>query len=153
MGTTKNAKKTVAKRKKQPAYKPVERKTTLAACIGDAMSMLQELRDECAEARDNMEEKLSATEKYQAYSDAADTLDEHADNEPTVPASLQDVAVTYTEYVSTRKSRGPSRSTRLSNAVLMLSAAKDALESGDVFDELEEIIDGVENVEFPGMFG
>lgn len=155
--STKNAKKAVAKRKKQPAYKAVPQTTTVAAAIGDAFGTLEELKNECEEARNNLEEKFSSTNKYQMYSDAADTLD--GVSEPDVAEHLQDILVVYSLFVPTRKNRGTSRAQRLSNAVSMLDAAKSAIEESvykdddDLAGALESTIGEVENVEFPGMYG
>ena len=155
------------------SYKSVERQGTVSD-ISDAFSEIDSLASEMRENADNMEgTNLEQTEKYQATSDAADTLE--SVQEPTLPDAVAGLPITYYENVNRRKGRGPSRSVRLSNAVAVISAARDAVDTwvnerteelGDKVDENEEVQEAIEfvgelenveseaeGVEFPGMYG
>lgn len=157
--------------------------TSVAAAIPDALSEIESLRDEMQEWADNMEEKLSHTEKYERVREAADAL-ESAVTDVDVP-EFADQTISCVEMLPGRK--GLARWKRLSNAVAALSAAKDAMEVqrdelreidddevpaevaaliGDertpseaadeldsVIEEVDNIINEAEGVEFPGMFG
>jgi hypothetical protein len=162
--------------------KTVTHTGTISGCIDDARSAVEELKDEMESWRDNMEEKLGHTEKYERVSECADALDSMLNElEPDVPEWLQEVEVTYTEETS---KRGLSRAARLGNAVSMLEAVTSYLENDE--DKLKELaekanegkegddkidpddmqaeaeqlasdlsgpIDEAGGVEFPGMFG
>jgi hypothetical protein len=154
---------------KSKPYKLVERTTIVSAAIADAYSELQSLRDEMTENRDNMEEKFSATQKYQDTSDCVDALDNaDVDSEPEMTVEVAELPIRYTESVPTRKARTPSRSTRCSNAQAMLEAAKTELENWvldkgeepsdtvddvqNLIDSLSSTIDAIEGIDFPGMY-
>ncbi len=49
--------------------------STVTSLISDAGSIVEELKDEMSEWRDNLEEKFSATEKYERVNEAADALE------------------------------------------------------------------------------
>lgn len=156
-------------------YKIVPYKTTLSAAIGDAYGEFQNLRDEMRETADNMESgNLGHTDKAQRCGEAADTLDGFADDEPNIPENVGEMPVTTTQMENKRKGRGNSRDVRCSNAVTLLQAAVDVIETKlETFDkeglseteeaeksDLEELKDALETaagdaevVEFPGMFG
>lgn len=136
--------------------------------IEDAMSIIEELASEMREGYDNMEgANMGHLPKCEAMGEAADTLENVST--PDIPEALQDIPITYTEWVKRSKREGPSRQVRLDNAVARLTAAKDALEShkddnedldedivadlDSLVSELDDIISNVEGVEFPGMFG
>lgn len=154
-------------KKKSPAYKLIERTTTVIGAIADAYSELSTLLDEMTEKRDAMEEKFSSTQRYQDTSDCVDALEQaDVDNEPDVPEAVRDISVKYSESVPTRKSRGTSRSVRCSNSVAMLQAAKDMLEGWSADSEVVEVAEEVESlietlgsaityldgIDFPGMY-
>ena len=154
-------------RKRRPTYKPQAQQTTIAAAVGDAFSAIQELRDEMVESKENMEEKLSHTDKYARIEECIETLESECDNEPDVPESVQELPVTYSEMVPARRGRGTSRATRLSNAIGMLEAARDyaqawldeedrgdgASEVESMVQDLENAISSMEGADFPGMYG
>ena len=151
---------------------PVE--GTVEGFLEDAMSTVEELRDEMSEWRDNIEEGFSHTEKYERVSEAADALEVEA---PEAPSSAEEVKCNTT--IDTRRSAG-SRTARLANALNLLYAARDAAENhkglleseqseeqggenddlgdeiGDLetfLGEMDDLISQLEGVEFPGMFG
>jgi hypothetical protein len=147
------------------------RSGTISDALSEGFSELQSLRDEIGEWRDNMEEKLSQTEKYQKVSDCADALDEIADceDECVPPVHADDETKWAFSKKKSKKSPYP-RWLRAQNAVNALDAAKsemqelvddedneieedDRLSIQTCIDKLDEIIDGANSLEFPGMFG
>lgn len=152
--------------------------TTVEGAVAGFFQDVQELRDEMTEWRDNMEEKLSQTDKYSQVSECADALDSVADSEPDIPEELGDVKVTVQHGKKSSKKSPYPRWLRLGNAIAQLDGAVSALEEyiADKLpegneppdDETQEKIDAAEefkdqlenfkseldgNVEFPGMFG
>lgn len=144
-------------------YRVERRETTIGGGISDAFSEIESLAEEMRETFDNMDGNgLGATDKCQRAGEAADALESISEVE--VPECLQDVKVAYTELVNVRKGRGPSRATRLSNALNLLEACREAAEEADLVeddaDERDEFVNELDNakgeaegVEFPGMFG
>lgn len=160
------------------AYKSRQIETTVAAAIGDAFSAFEELAGEMRETADNMEgANMGHLPKYEAANEAADELENH-DSQPDVPEFLQELKVVTSEQVNKNKRRANSRSVRLSNAQLLIQAARDALQ--EYVDKAEDDIEGLDDkdkpdaeakkdeadqliadldehcefdVEFPGMFG
>jgi hypothetical protein len=147
------------------------REGTISDAISEGFSEIQSLRDEITEWKDNMEEKMSSTDKYQQVSECADTLDEIADSEDDClpPIHAEDAVKWVTQKKKSKKSPYP-RWLRMQNAVNALEAAKDALTSlveeedsdldeddklglQEYIDKIEEVIDTGNGVEFPGMFG
>jgi len=149
------------KRKRQPAYKAVERKSTILACLEDGSADIVCLAEEIDEWASNMD---------------ADTLGNYeAPNLEDIPGFLLDVEITVTEMVNRNKRRSPSRAWRMSNAVAIIRAAQENLQeyidnlpsNDDLSDSEQEArdlreeaisliateLDEVEHVEFPGMFG
>lgn len=137
------------------------RETSIEDAVQEAMSEVESLRDEMSEWRDNMEEKLSHTEKYERVSECADNLDNV--QEIDIPDEYRETKITViSQRKSSRKSPYP-RWLRLQNAVGALTAAKDVLEEMEDDDaegvrdqfvsDLGDAIDNLEGVEFPGMFG
>lgn len=156
--------------------KTIRRETSLDGAVADGISECESLRDEMTEWRDNLEEKLSATQKYSDVSECADALDNALNsNQPelpdTFPAGLED-KVTWTEFHT--YARAQSRATRLDGAVTGMTAVAEAVEAflemhDDPSDEcygntdreawetyaneVREIVGEIEGVEFPGMYG
>lgn len=147
---------------------------TITDALSTGFSEIQSLRDELTEWKDNLEEKLSHTDKYQRVSDCADSLDEIADCEDEcVPPIHTEETVDWVEQKKASKKSPYPRWLRLQNAVNALEAVKAQLEilveTDDdededpedenrmeiqaCIDKLDEIIDGANSVEFPGMFG
>jgi hypothetical protein len=165
------------KRKRQPAYKAVERKSTILACLEDGSADIVCLAEEIDEWASNMEDgNLGETEKCQTLRETADTLGNYeAPNLEDIPGFLLDVEITVTEMVNRNKRRSPSRAWRMSNAVAIIRAAQENLQeyidnlpsNDDLSDSEQEArdlreeaisliateLDEVEHVEFPGMFG
>lgn len=160
------------------AVKFHETKTSLGAAVGDAFSILIELRDEIREVCDNMPESLQGGGRYETLDETANTLD-FFDSEPDIPESYFDASVTYGS--NHRKSQ--SRSDRRDEAVRMLEAARVCVDSviGELEEslaetqddpedeederdahvadltqlgsELDDAIEQAESAEFPGMMG
>jgi hypothetical protein len=160
---------------------PVRLKTTTqAGTIADAISAgfgeLQSLRDEMGDWKDNLEEKLSHTEKYSRVEECHSNLDEIAEAEDECVPQDENYSqgpVTWPEQKKSSKKSPYPRWLRLSNATAALGSAKDAIESiVESFDEemsdeeeeakadlqanidkLEEVISIADSVDFPGMYG
>lgn len=156
---------------------------TIADAFSRAQCEAEELEQEMSEWRDNMEEKLSHTEKYERVSEAASALENLTGSlcdEP--PEQVADLTVPVTVYVYGR--RGLPRWARLSDVASCLDAAANAV--ADIIDWVDEALDGdpeevaaddedklrdfreeldqlrdsmveaigeSDNVEFPGMYG
>lgn len=138
------------------SYKIRTQKTDLQSAISDGIAALQSLRDEVQEIVDNASgTNFENSQRIQTFSETADALS-YADNEPTLPDELAEVAV---EYSESYKRGHISRAVQCSNACAMLQAAVDALEAQEHDDassiagELEDIISNAEGAEFPGMYG
>lgn len=118
-----------AKRKRVSPYRTEQRSTDVAGAIADAFAEFQSLRDEMAEARDNMSAaNMEHLPKYEMLETAHDALDAFADNEPTIPDCAEGLAVVWTAQVNRRKGRGESRAVRLANAMSLLDGVVSALE-------------------------
>ena len=133
---------------------PVE--VTIADIIADAYSELETLGGEMRDWYDNMPENLQGGSKGDQVNEAADVFENIS--EPDVPESIGVIKISYTP------GKISSRPSRRNEAVNMLNAAKDALdaieegaknydEAQELSQELDNIIDEAEGVEFPGMFG
>lgn len=163
------------------SYRSEHRTDSLESAVSSALSEIESLKDEMDEIKSNMENaNMEHLPKYETASEAYDALD--SAQEPDVPEAVGELSVEYNEEVNKRKGRGPSRAVRLSNAVAQLQACVAALEyyesarqdiadnedaetvdqevaqseideASELRDELETIINDVENVEFPGMYG
>ena len=143
---------------------PVMRKMSIADAVSEAFDEISSLAEEMRSWADNMEEKFSSTEKYSQVSEAADTL-ENAQEPNDYPAFAQSQQIEFSDLPS--RKRGYSRSDRCGQACYILQACADELderieELGDgdesvtlseFRDELTNVKDEVEGVEFPGMFG
>lgn len=150
------AKKT--RRPRRPTFKPVEVTTTVDAVVDEAFSEFEGLAEEMRSWSDNMEEKLSHTEKYERVSEAADTLENI--NRPDVGEKLTDIEV---KYMSVNPRKLNSRAARRDNATYLLGLASDALNdavegddeigAGDLASELDQAKEEADGVEFPGMYG
>lgn len=138
----------------------IEEKTmTVEEAISMGYSTISELGEEMRDWADNLEEKFSATAKYEQVSEAADALQEHEEFPDEVPEALNALKVTFHIYTK----RKESRSMRRSNATAALQAVRDVLEEledEDLKDQAEGIItalectiDDIDAVEFPGAFG
>lgn len=149
------------------AYKTIQRTATISA-VEDAFSELETLGEEMRETYDNMEgANMGHMEKCQRAGEAADTLEQL--QQPDPPASIVDLQITYGEAVNKDKRKGCSRAVRCSNACAVLRAASERAqewlddeankedESRDdveqFINDIDDIADSAEGVDFPGMFG
>ena len=141
--------------------------TGTVSSVEDAYSALEELGGECREIVDNAEGGLAETQRIQTFDGTAGTLENLS--APDIPECVQELAISYSEAVPTRKRMATSRARRCENAVAVLTAAVAALEEWlddeanaehDDRDEVESLKDQLESdageaegCEFPGMFG
>jgi hypothetical protein len=157
------------------AYKNVAVEST----VGEALSALDDLRalqEEMQSWADNMQgTSLENTEKYQRVEEAATTL-EAANNidEVNLPEDLSSKKITYSKMQNRNKKAPNSRAVRCTNAAVALRMVVDEIRDwveekqkeldeaddgsdlqtlSDYADEIENVCDDAENVEFPGMFG
>jgi len=156
----------------KPSKRAVVVTGTILAAIEGGRSLLEELRDECQEVVDGLEERFSGTARYETMSSTVDVLDFVDDGEPELPDEAGDFGISYTED----QRKNLSRAARRDNAVNMLSAAADGLRewasqeqedhqddsdwdesdvtnAEEVADQLEEWVGNAEDAEFPGMMG
>jgi len=108
-------------------FKTVDHASPIDGIIDDAESGREELASELREWADNMEERMSHTEKYEQVSEAADAL-ENVSFDIEVPDCLEGVEVEYASH-SPYGRRGPSRPMRRDNIVEALRAAQSKAES------------------------
>ena len=150
------------------AVKPPPRDVGLLDAIGEVMSEVETLAEEMRSWADGMEEKFGSTNKFEEVSQAADTLEEQAGNDPVnaeVHSFLNDVKITIQD--PTPKRRGYSRAARLGQAQGVLMDVVDALqtymddntndpkkkETAEALkDELDNIDNELQGVDFPGMY-
>ena len=151
----------------QEEYQSLKQKhytTTVETLISDAFSEIESLRDEMQERYDNMPENLQGGDIGTRCEEAASTLDNC--QQPDYPSSLGTI-----ECVFLPSLKEVSRADRCSEAQSMLETAKDELQSvldseekenGEtqkhnaietLMDELDEAIQTLSDVEFPGMYG
>lgn len=156
--------KKAAKTKKTRVVQTLLRKASVSDAVGEIISEIECLAEEMGSWRDNMEEKLSHTSKYESVSECADTLENISS--PDVAESLNDVEVMIHDLKPRR--RGYSRAARLAQAMYVLDQCVSALEEFEASetasedaksdaeslrDELENIRSDCDGVDFPGMFG
>lgn len=154
----------MVKQKRKRIELPPPRKVGIAEGVSEAYGEIQSLAEEMRGWADNMEEKLSHTEKYERVSECADTLEQYTD-EPDMD-DLPDMEITIQDLKPKR--RGYSRADRLSQALAIFDLAISACEDFEADDEnsdedkekVESLRDELENakgdlegVEFPGMYG
>lgn len=155
------------RRKRAPrAVPPPPRQVGLLDAIGEVMADVEELGSEMRQWADNMEEKFGSTQKYEEVSQAADTLENAAGNDPVnfeLQSFLNDVKITIQD--PTPKRRGYSRADRLAQSQGVLMDVVDALDTfigdgtgpnettaAELKDALDEIDSELQGVDFPGMF-
>jgi hypothetical protein len=147
------------------------REATLADAANEAYSEFMALGEEMREWADNLEEKFSATDRYARISEAADALE--GLSEPNYPDWASKTKVQISELV--KPPRKVSRATRRDNACAILDTCMEVcnewLDENDkpenrsdemleiigeitqIRDDLENLKDEAEGVEFPGMYG
>jgi hypothetical protein len=150
--------------------KTIERELTIEDAISEALGEITTLAEEMREAFDNMPESLQSSAVGEARSEAADNLENIS--EPDVPAELRGdkfnvkwtvrVLSPSAERKQSRASRRDEATEILTQIVVRLEELADGdsqieaqvKEAASVFvDEVQQIIDEAEAVEFPGMFG
>lgn len=154
------------------------KRTPVTSSVADAISYaygeISSLHDEIEEAVSGMEDSpgLAATSRCQTLAETRDTLSEHTDEPDDVPDMAGEIEVSYTENREKRLTRAGRRD----NASGALSACVDALnswadereeevrdrdgeddggidEARELASSLQETIDAIDGVEFPGMYG
>ncbi len=155
-------------------YKMAIQSMTIEDALSNGFGELQSLRDEVREIVDNANDSLSQTARIQTLSETADTLDNVADNEPDLPSEFN-LTLSVGQLAHKRKNVSASRSIRRDNAVSCLAAVvavcddhlktfdseKERSESDQsaydmvetLRDNIQEVIDEVDELKFPGMFG
>ena len=150
--------------------------STVKDAYDGAISDIEMLAEEMRSWADNMSgTNLENSSKYETVEEAANTLEGVAQED--VPPAISEISVTYTTTQFSR--RHLSRATRLSHAVAALEGViaaaqvwieereKLTQEPGDevegfeeareevtaFIDTVQQTIDEVEGVEFPGMYG
>lgn len=158
--------------------KIVKIEATIPEAFENARGEVDCLMEEMNEWRDNMEEKLSHTDKYEQVSECADALENISSNlsDLELPEEFAGIKTEYSYYKP--YSRTESRATRAGAACAALECVKEVLDgkiaeleekeleavlSKEDEDRLEALIEmcdtineqtgELENVEFPGMFG
>jgi hypothetical protein len=159
-------KKTTAKNKRGPRAVAVIREVTLSEALGEAFGEIECLAEEMREWEGNLQEKFSATSKYETVSETADTLENvrEPDIDDKLVAKLAEMKIKITDLKP--RTRGYSRSARMGQAVYIMDLCIDTLEefaehapkdTGDEInslkDEIETAKNDVEYAEFPGMYG
>lgn len=149
-------------------YKTESRTTTLSFAVSDAFSEFDMLADEMAEVREALEERFSQTSRYEQVEETAGKLDEHRDA-PNVPDFLEELQVSFAIGIPKPKRYVASRMSRCGNAINMLNAVVELLNefaddeeanqevardaARELADELQQAIDDIDSLEFPGMRG
>ena len=145
---------------------------SVLGAIEGAFSELEELKQECSDWKDNLEERFSGTAKYETLDSTVSALEFVDNGIPDLPGESGDFSISWIED----QSKKLSRSKRRDNATAMLSAAIDGLrewaekvreeadeddddseteatEAEEAADELEGYKDEADSAEFPGMYG
>jgi hypothetical protein len=128
--------------------------STVGAVMADAVSDLTALGEEYREWYDNLPEGLQGSRDD--IDEAASTLENLS--EPGCPQIVSDLPVKYTPLVKKK----PSRAVRGNQAVYELQCVVSALEEwleknenenvSSFRDEIQQVIDDTEGMEYPGMF-
>lgn len=154
------------------SYKMEQRDAHIADAVSNGCSALLELGEECREIVDNASEGLANTQRIQTLEETASALEYVEEPEISDP-NIEGLRVKYMESTNKDRRRGCSRAVRRDNAVAMLNGAIAVLEEkidewGDndapgfvasketaeeLRDQLQQIVDEAEGVEFPGMYG
>lgn len=158
---------------KNPRKKKMNKvSTTVGDAVSTFFSEVETLGSEMRDWADNMPEAKQSSSKYDEVSEAADALENVS--EPDVPEVCSDVMV---EFEVSAAKVYQSRSVRLYGAIqygreaievvqtMIDDNPKDDGKSGvgysaeqvqemtTLIDEINEMIDSVEGIEFPGMYG
>jgi hypothetical protein len=144
--------------RKRRSWKPFERQTTVADAVSEAVEELAQLASEYRDWYDNLPEGPQGSAKGEAVSEAADQLEQL--ETPNLPDTVGNLPVT----ITVRPKNKPSRSYRAGEAVDHIRTVCELLEAipegedahaeaSELADALSEIVDAVDGVEFPGMYG
>lgn len=147
-----------------------EREMTIEDAVSEACGEITSLAEEMRESFDNTPESLQQSPVGEARGEAADNLENIS--EPDVPTELQGDKFRVKWSVRTLTSRQQiklSRSRRRDEATSTLTVVVERLheivddeaafdeavrEAASSFaDDVQQVIDEVESVEFPGMYG
>jgi len=163
----------MAKRQKRV---PVQRSSSIDGAVSDGLSEVQELKQEMEDWASNMESSnMEHLPKYEEVNECKETLEEHADSEPTIPDAFPEGLEDKVDWQEPMAKRAGhiSRALRLDQALAGVSAAKDHVQGfldehddddacwtedcersewENYLSELETIVDGLEGVSFPGMY-
>ena len=122
---------------------------TVMGAIEGAFQELADLKQECEDWKNSLEEKFSGTDKYATLEATVSAL-EFADDVPELPADCSDFGISYVE----NQTKNLSRAKRRDNAVSALSAAIDGIrEWAEQRKEADSEDEEADNAEFPGMYG
>lgn len=144
------------------APKTTTYKSSLADAVSTACGDLTSLAEECREVVDGAEGGRANTQRILTLGETADTLENIS--EPEIEDEPGKIEIEYAQMLPKSKRHGLSRGDRRDNATMILDAciqeleeAQDKLEDKEAYqpliDELNEIKDNAESVEFPGMYG
>ena len=145
-----------------------ERTLSVADAVSEACGELQSLAEEMREAFDNTPESLQQSPVGEARDEAANVLE--GIDEPDVPEGLGSERMKFQERALTqRQMLRKSRSARRDDAVQLLQRVVEQLdeaiddkenmneveiaEAESLRDNVQNVIDEAEGVEFPGMYG
>lgn len=146
------------------SYKTITDSDTVGEVISTSFGEIESLADEMTSWADSLEgTNLENSDKYSRIREAEDALANIS--EPVVPEEIEDKTVTYSIQIPKSKTKSTSRAVRLANVIGMLDAVgqlcyefsaesdEDDDEAEDLANNIQSIIDEIEGVEFPGMFG
>ena len=145
----------------------VSRTSTLGAAIDEALSTAEELRDELQEWKDNLPENLQDGQKADELQEAIDYLEEGISALEEAQGGDDEIlnrnSFNYgSRQYSPSEQRSLGRAKRLASSMEALESASTEIsdyvedDEGDEFqttlDSVQEAIDALSNVNFPGMF-
>lgn len=141
--------------------------STVGALLTEAFGEVEDLANEMAEWRDNMPESLQGSDKYERVSECAEMLENQHSEDPGAPTD--EVSSLPCSYNESKKGKKSSRQMRLTNATAKMDAAREAMQQyfdelpddeaeentdlKDLIEKIEEIVNELEQVDFPGMMG
>lgn len=108
---------------------------TLDDALASGVEDFNNWKEELEEKKDNMEERFSATERYQILSDLLDELDRLDPGELEVPSHFSELMA---EYYTVQK-KYLKRSETRDNIVAAFAAVRDTLDAVDVHDRAKTL--------------
>jgi hypothetical protein len=112
--------------RRKRGQKPKPRRITIEEAVGEAFGEFRELADELQAWADSMPENLQGSSKHDQVTEAADALEQIADDAPTVDESLAEVTVEIQDL--TPRSRAYSRANRYLHAIDVIYCVTTRLE-------------------------